>query len=722
MSSGAKSQLSSSLRPSPSEIRAELNKILASDVFIRSERLSGLLSYVVERTLEGNQHILKEQTIAQDFFGRGSDFEGAADPIVRVEARRLRDKLREYYADAASDSIIVGLPKGSYVPSFERNPATTPVIVPSPEKPEPIVLPRAKRIQWHRVSWAAAAMVVVAAILVWFASRRQVSTPLRVQMLTSLPGNELTPSLSPDGNYVVFGWSNGGPADLYIKETASGESLRRLTETPEHEFSPKWSRDGRAVAFSRARKGVFTISVIDGVERKIAESGGWLDWSADSNSVFIVDKCAGETNDPCIYTVLLDTLEKRQITKPDGGKSYYSFAASPDGRSLAVVRDGAISDVHLISLEGGEVRRLTNHNRHMQGVAWAPDGKSVFYCLLEGTRFRLWRTAANGTSGNGKPIAAVAENVRWPSVAQIKTTGELRVAYQSMIHDVSLRLIELNPTGPTDPVGAAMPFADATEGRDCGARFSPDATQVAFWSPRTGAGLLWLARRDGSHLHPLTSITAQEIRPGGWSPDGRQIVFEATLEGQADIYVTDNAGAKPIRLTSDPSYDLFPAWSRDGRWIYFTSDRSGSHQIWKLPAVGGAATQVTFQGGMQPRPSIDGEYIYYVAGVPFGARVPAILKRVPSAGGEESVVAQPITPFNWSVTSKGIYNVALEKDGHFLDVYDPSTAKRTRLGVLPFRVAVPQCGFTTVSEDARFLIANHLDRDESNLGLIDGFQ
>jgi Tol biopolymer transport system component len=376
--------------------------------------------------------------------------------------------------------------------------------------------------------------------------------------------------------------------------------------------------------------------------------------------------------------------------------------------------------VYLIALAGGEPRRLTTQHRHMQGVAWAPDGKSLFYSVLEGTRFRLWRATTSGASGNGEPVTSPGENVRWPSVARGSTS--IRIAYQTTIHDVSLRLVELKPTGTADAVGRAVPFADATEGRDCGGKFSPDATQIVFYSLRTGTGLLWVAGRDGSGLRPLTPMSAQEIRSGGWSPDGRQIVFEADPESNTDIYITDNAGTKPVRLTSEPSYDGAPVWSRDGRWIYFTSDRSGSHQIWKVPATGGAAVQLTFQGGFEPKPSMDGEYIYYVTGVPFGVRRPATLKRVPARGGEELAVIQGVTPLNWSVTTQGIYNLALEQGGQFLERYDPATGQRTRLGVLPFPVAIPQCGFTTVSQDARFLLANHLDRDESNLGLIDGMR
>jgi Tol biopolymer transport system component len=467
---------------------------------------------------------------------------------------------------------------------------------------------------------------------------------------------------------------------------------------------------------------VFVISVIDRAEKKIASSGGWIDWSADSKSVFVVDTCQGQTGVSCIHRIALDTLERRQITKADGSEAYYSFAASPDGRSLAVVRGGTISDVYVIPLAGGEHRRLTTQNRHMQGVAWAPDSKSVFYSVLEGTRFRLWRTAVSGTAVNGEPVTSPGENVRWPSIARSRKEPRLRIAYQNLMHDVSIRLIELNPTGVDNPIGTAAPFADATEGRDCGAKFSPDGSQIAFYSLRTGTGLLWVARRDGSGLHPLTSMTAQEIRVGGWSPDQRQIVFEANSESNSDIYITDNEGTSPLRLTSERSYDGQPVWSPDGRSIYFTSDRSGAFEIWKMPSIGGQAIQVTVQGGFQAKPSIDGKHIYYLTGVPFGVRRPAVLKRVPAGGGEESVVIQGVMPFNWSVTSKGIYNLQIQQDRHFLERYDPATTRRARLGAMPFPVALGQCGFTTVSDDARFLVANHLDRDESNLGLIDGLR
>ena len=64
-------------------------------------------------------------------------------------------------------------------------------------------------------------------------------------------------------------------------------------------------------------------------------------------------------------------------------------------------------------------------------------------------------------------------------------------------------------------------------------------------------------------------------------------------------------------MTTDPANDGNPSWSRDGRWIYFDSARTGEQQVWKIPADGGDAIQVTRDGGFAPLESPDGKFIYY---------------------------------------------------------------------------------------------------------------
>ena len=108
-------------RPTTEEIRAALDRIAVSEAFCASPQLVAFLRYVVEATLRGGQDRIKGYTIAVEAFGRGDDFNPQDDPIVRVEAMRLRRALQRYYANGGrDDSVRIVLPLGSYVPEFQR--------------------------------------------------------------------------------------------------------------------------------------------------------------------------------------------------------------------------------------------------------------------------------------------------------------------------------------------------------------------------------------------------------------------------------------------------------------------------------------------------------------------------------------------------------------------------------------------------------------------------
>lgn len=100
-------------------IRAGLDRVLVSDAFRAAPQLSAFLNFVVERTVEGRAAELKGYTIAVEGLGRSPDFNPQLDPIVRVEAGRLRRALAQYYAgDGRDDPVQISMPVGGYVPVF----------------------------------------------------------------------------------------------------------------------------------------------------------------------------------------------------------------------------------------------------------------------------------------------------------------------------------------------------------------------------------------------------------------------------------------------------------------------------------------------------------------------------------------------------------------------------------------------------------------------------
>src|ERR1700761_8092987 len=106
---------------------AQLNRILASKAFRQADRLKRFLSFIVEETIAGRGERLKEFVVGVEVFGKPESFDPRNDPIVRVQARRLRAQLARYYREEAPDSeLSIDLPKGGYAPVF-RELKTAPV-------------------------------------------------------------------------------------------------------------------------------------------------------------------------------------------------------------------------------------------------------------------------------------------------------------------------------------------------------------------------------------------------------------------------------------------------------------------------------------------------------------------------------------------------------------------------------------------------------------------
>src|SRR6516225_9760164 len=104
---------------SPQHVREELDRVLSSKAFADAERHRRFLRFVVEQTLDGRASEIKESVIGVEALGRNGSFDPKADPIVRVEAGRLRARLSSYYeTEGKGDPIRIELPKGGYVPEF----------------------------------------------------------------------------------------------------------------------------------------------------------------------------------------------------------------------------------------------------------------------------------------------------------------------------------------------------------------------------------------------------------------------------------------------------------------------------------------------------------------------------------------------------------------------------------------------------------------------------
>ncbi|RUW56797.1 MULTISPECIES: adenylate cyclase [unclassified Mesorhizobium] len=204
--------LTSALRlpPSPEEVRAELERILSSPEFSVPARACAFLRYVVEETLSGRATRLKGYSIAIEVFDRDENF-SQDDPVVRIEAGRLRRALERYYLlSGCTDPIRIEIPKGGYVPVFSWNVSNAVELTPVGPAAAPEIS-KAASFSWERVHWLATATLAVVVCLTF---AYWASSPLVSQ--TSLPS---TRAADPEGPTLVvapFADLGGGPeAKLY---------------------------------------------------------------------------------------------------------------------------------------------------------------------------------------------------------------------------------------------------------------------------------------------------------------------------------------------------------------------------------------------------------------------------------------------------------------------------------------------------------------------------
>jgi Tol biopolymer transport system component len=266
---------------------------------------------------------------------------------------------------------------------------------------------------------------------------------------------------------------------------------------------------------------------------------------------------------------------------------------SPDGKQVAFIRGtvaGVANDVYVVATSGGPPRRLTFDSRPMSGLAWSASGKDIIYSASRSGSEALWRVPVAG--GTPQAVSSAGLIALSPTIPR---KGNQLAFQQEVAKDNIMRL------GVRGPLALSVhpTIAIAAKGWKMRPSFSPDGKRIAFESDRLGFMDIWICSSNGINCMQVTSLrgTAGTAR---WSPDGQTLAFEYHPGERAEIYTVDVAGGSPRQLSTISGADnLAPNWSRDGRWLYFSSKRGGEpFQLWKIPAPGGTPIQITKNGGI----------------------------------------------------------------------------------------------------------------------------
>lgn len=585
-------------------------------------------------------------------------------------------------------------------------------------------LPVLMRKRRFRVIAAVALGVVAAAAttaFIWVGVGSRTPLPsLQIVPVTATPGQKGFAAISPDGSRIAFSWvgeeagarrEQAQERDIYVQVIGVGTPLR-VTRSAEDDMLPVWSPDGREIAFVR-RSGsddaIYVVPALGGAERKICDSGVGVAWSPDGKRLAIsTQPSASETSGIALWS--LETGQVDVLTKPKPASDSLP-AFSPDGRRLAFVRSFAFAsrEVFVMNIDGSGQKQLTFDKRATFGVTWTGDGEDIVFSSNRRAGESLWRIPAEG----GSPQRLiVGQTAFYPAVSRDGTKLVFTEAYA----DTNIYLYSGPDFSRVRPRGVVLSSRE-----DHSPHVSADGKKVAFVSKRTGTEEIWTSNIDGSGVRQVTTMNGPATGSPRWSPDGSKIAFDSRAAGNGDVYIIDAAGGTPRRLTMEGTNDFVPAWSQDGVWVYFTSNRvSGRGNIWKMPVSGGEPVQVTKDGGFEGFESGDGRTFYFSkGGGTYG------LWSIPAKGGEETAVPELARAGfwrAWCVTREGVWYVTREELPRQQLRFFSFATRRTRT-VTELEKDPPwlNSGLSVAADGTAFVYAQ-LDQAVDDIMLIENFR
>jgi Tol biopolymer transport system component len=438
----------------------------------------------------------------------------------------------------------------------------------------------ARPIPRRRLPWRPALIVVIALSLIagyaifWRArqsgSVESVLLDAQFLKLTSQPGIEWFPSLSPDGKWVVYSAAGAKARQIYL-QSVSGQTPLDLSRDPTvDDDQPAFSPDGEHIAFRSSREGggIFVMGRTGEAVTRVTRFGFHPSWSPDGTQLAFTTANVelypqnGEAQS-ALWVVTVKTGETRRLY--EGNALLASW--SPHNQRIAFTHqlgNPPQAKIWTIPVGGGTPTPVTSESATDWNPVWSPDGKYLYFSSDRRGSMNLWRVAideASGTPrGQPEPVTTPASYLAHPSLS---ADGK-HIVYTSALVTANIQQISLDASG-------------AVKGEPA-------------WV--TTGSLRW------SDPDP--------------SPDGKWVVFYSLTQPEGHLYLVHPNGTDLRQWTTDSAIDRMPRWSPDGKWIACFSNRSGRLEIWKIRPDGSDLRQLTESSAA------------YIAWSPDGSRIAAV--------------------------------------------------------------------------------------------------
>lgn len=397
--------------------------------------------------------------------------------------------------------------------------------------------------------------------------------PAGFRQLTFLAGGEMAPALSPDGESFAYVKEVGGQRDVFLQRVGGTNPVNLTAGCEADDDEPAFSPDGRRIAYRSecAGGGIFVMGATGESARKVTDAGYDPAWSPDGTELAVAGEklrspISRTTTSP-LFAVKVGTGERRLLSSHDAVEPSWS----PDGRRVAfwgLVDDTPVRDLFTVAAGGSQsepaaaVRLLSD--RHVDwSPNWTENGRALFFASSRGGTMNLWRIGVDPGTGRplGKPEPVTAPS-SWVGYLSASASGR-RVAFVDRNVRTKVRI------APFDPAAGriAGPPREAPLGTvEANGPVSLSADGATLLFDDSGFPQRLVLVEPGGTMRQLTEGPHRD-RQGAFSPDGAWIAFQTDRwKGSLALIRPDGSGLSEV-LPGRSASVFQPSWSPDSRWL-----------------------------------------------------------------------------------------------------------------------------------------------------------
>ncbi len=545
---------------SPEQLRGE-QADARSDIFalgcVLYEMLSGKAAFLRNSTAETTAAILVEEPPSL------SDSETTIPLELERATRRCVEKSPEARFQSAADLAfnLRSIGTGSDVP-----------VMATPTKGTSVGARWIKPV-FRRYALIATGLVIalVASWMLWNSELlRSRTAPVNVKFaqVTALPGVEQFPSLSPDGQWVVYSAAGADDFDIYLQSTSGRMPICLTEDSTADDDQPAFSPDGQRIAFRSSREGggIFVMGRTGEAVRRVTRAGFNPSWSPDGTMLTYASERVGLMplnweGESELWVVPVDGGEERQLGSGDGVMPRWS----PQGHRIVYqTRIGTDTqmDIMTIPAQGGEPTPVLSDTATDWSPTWSPDGRFIYFISDRGGSMNLWRISVDEESGRPsgepEPVTTPATFAAHPCFS---ADGQ-RIAFSSVLMRQNLQIATFDPqtfvmSEPTWLTTGSRQWSSPDP--------SPEGKWVAFYSRDLPEGDIYVIRADGTGLRQVTTGEPVDRVPR-WSPDGERIAYFSSGSGQVQAWTVRVDGSDIRQMTVADGAGIV-VWSPDGATV-----------------------------------------------------------------------------------------------------------------------------------------------------------